>query len=559
MKTKLKVIISLVTLLLTLVLLTSCFGPEELTVEAVYAMAQESGYTGTLEDFIKEFKGETGTGLQSATVNEENHLVITLTDGTVLDCGQLTVVNGKDGAAGADGAPGQDGKNGSVVTLGANGNWFIDGVDTGVSSKGAAGEKGQKGDTGLNGKDGKDGKDGSAWISGSGAPSSLEGKDGDIYLDTATYDVYQKTSGTWSIIANFSSAAGGGGNTSFTPEGIARAVFSSVMLRVQSADGRFGASGSGIIYQLDKESGTAYIITNHHVVYNPNNASICESIKAYIYGYQYNELVDTGMSCEYIGGALNEDVAVLRITGAEILRSSNACAAELESSKSVSVSDEVIVVGNAQGLGISATHGRVSVNVEDIGMLGSDNETAITVQCLRIDAPVNHGNSGGGLYNKDGRLIGLINAKMENMTTGGSVDNIGFAIPVDKAVAIAENIMYFCEGTSDVSPKTFYPGAIALAVPNGASVNPITGKLELHENLAVYYVDSAYAGKLAQNDVILKVTIGSKEYTINRSYELNTCFYLARPGDVVKITVSRGGGETVVTLNTTASNFLEVR
>ena len=74
--------------------------------------------------------------------------------------GTYNIVNGKDGkdgTNGTNGTDGKDGKDGSVVTIGDNGNWFIDGKDTGLA---AAGKDGKDGKDGVDGKDGKDGKDG---------------------------------------------------------------------------------------------------------------------------------------------------------------------------------------------------------------------------------------------------------------------------------------------------------------------------------------------------------------------------------------------------------------
>lgn len=91
--------------------------------------------------------------------------------------------DGKDGVNGTNGKDGKDGKDGSVVTIGDNGNWFIDGKDTGKPSKGA------------NGKDGKDGVDG---INGTNGTNGADGKDGIDGKDaTQVYFVPNMTTGMW--------------------------------------------------------------------------------------------------------------------------------------------------------------------------------------------------------------------------------------------------------------------------------------------------------------------------------------------------------------------------
>ena len=92
--------------------------------------------------------------------------------------------NGNDGNQGAQGVPGKDGHT-PVITIGENGNWFIDGVDTNISSKGPKGDKGISG------------KDGSSVLNGNGIPSNELGDVGDSYIDLDTRDYYTKSSTGW--------------------------------------------------------------------------------------------------------------------------------------------------------------------------------------------------------------------------------------------------------------------------------------------------------------------------------------------------------------------------
>jgi hypothetical protein len=107
----------------------------------------------------------------------------------------LTVVVGCGGGDGKDGADGRDGAQGSAGPAGVNGKDGADGVD---------GKDGATGATGADGQDGADGADGSAILKGTGAPADGVGADGDVYIDTVSRDVYQKSGGTWSVITNLS-------------------------------------------------------------------------------------------------------------------------------------------------------------------------------------------------------------------------------------------------------------------------------------------------------------------------------------------------------------------
>ncbi|MCD8040291.1 MAG: leucine-rich repeat domain-containing protein [Clostridia bacterium] len=125
------------------------------TVETAYAEAQELGYSGTLEEFLASIQGEDGTGISSVYINSDGELVVTLSTGNNLYLGKVT---GEDGTDGVDGA------------------------------------------------------DGSTWLTGSGVPDNENGNDGDLYLDTQSYDIYTKTEGAWSKIGNIKGADGNDGN-----------------------------------------------------------------------------------------------------------------------------------------------------------------------------------------------------------------------------------------------------------------------------------------------------------------------------------------------------------
>ncbi len=118
------------------------------------------------------------------------------------------IINGKDTGIPATGPKGDPGSSTTVtnkITIGENGNWFIDGEDTEVSAKGEKGEQGEKGEPG------EDGEDGATWLTGATAPTSEQGKDGDLYLDTTTYNLYQKQSGEWKLLCNIKGETGEAG------------------------------------------------------------------------------------------------------------------------------------------------------------------------------------------------------------------------------------------------------------------------------------------------------------------------------------------------------------
>ena len=107
----------------------------------------------------------------------------------------LDGTNGSDGNQGIQGVPGKDGHT-PVITIGSNGNWFIDGVDSNISAKGPKGDKGDSG------------KDGTSILNGNGIPSNELGNEGDSYIDLNTWDYYTKSSKGWTKQGNIKGGNG---------------------------------------------------------------------------------------------------------------------------------------------------------------------------------------------------------------------------------------------------------------------------------------------------------------------------------------------------------------
>lgn len=300
-------------------------------------------------------------------------------------------------------------------------------------------------------------------------------------------------------------------------------------------------SGSGVIYELDKANGTAYIITNYHVVHDdqantPNKIS--SKIIVMLYGQEYQ---DYAMNAVYVGGSEQYDIAVLKIVGNTHLMSSAASEANFADSNSISVLDKVIAIGNPGGNGISATVGYVNVDSEEIDLDGDDTRD---FRVIRTDAAVNGGNSGGGLFNLEGNVVGIVNAKMAN----DSVDNIGYAIPSNIAKAIADNIIYYCDDTTEESAKRIRMGITVTHTNLKTVYDAETGKIRRYETVVVNNVEqgAAVEGILYKDDVINSITIDGVTYEVTRLFHLVDSMLNARPTSKVSINITRNGVEYVV-------------
>ena len=312
-------------------------------------------------------------------------------------------------------------------------------------------------------------------------------------------------------------------------------------------------AGSGVIYKLDKDRGDAYIITNYHVIYYNNSSTknnVSDDITVFLYGQEYQKYA---IAATYIGGSQNYDIAVLKVTGSSVLKASQARAADIADSDAVSVLETAIAVGNPEAEGLSVTVGHVNVDSENITMTSVDETKQLSMRVMRVDAAVNEGNSGGGLYNNSGELIGIVNAKINT----SSVENIAYAIPSNIATAIADNIIYYCDGTEKESVYRCILGITVTASESRAVYNTEDGTVHIVESVIVSDVTGGGLadGKLQKEDVLKSVTIEGKTYEISRTFHVVDRMLTARVGDTVTFTVLRGGEEVSVTMTITESTL----
>ena len=317
----------------------------------------------------------------------------------------------------------------------------------------------------------------------------------------------------------------------------------------------YSSAGSGVIYQLDKSSGDAFIITNYHVVYNASSNAqdgISDDINVYLYGEEFKE---RAIKATYVGGSLYYDIAVLRIENSDILKISSACAVTISNSNDVIVGDDAIAIGNAQGLGISSTSGIVSVDSEYITMTAADDKTEVTFRVMRVDTAINSGNSGGGLYNDEGNLIGIVNAKIIH----DGVENIGYAIPSNIAISVADNIIDHCYGTSDKRLKQASLGFTVSITDSKAVYNSSTGMTTIVEKVKISDITSGSlaSGVLQTGDIIVSIELNSDTTMVTRKHHVNDMILDLRVGDTVTFSILRGGEEKSVSITVTSGCMTE--
>ena len=301
--------------------------------------------------------------------------------------------------------------------------------------------------------------------------------------------------------------------------------------------------GSGVIFDLDKETGSAYILTNAHVVYSMLTQGVSGRLDVVLY-----EDADESepVAAQFVGWAPEEDIAVLRIENSAVLAASGAREAVAADSSSLTVGEDVSIIGNAGAEGLSVTDGIVSNAGEYFNVASADEKSTVTLFGIRTDAAVNHGNSGGGMYNELGELVGIVSARSEE--TG--VVAFGYAIPANRALLVAQNILDNAP-YSDGALRASLGGVTLQTAASRARFDERTGKVYVEEKVVVQSIAGGGAGAkmgLDVNDTLVAASVereGREVYAVavTRSYQLTDLLYAVRRGDTLRLTVSRGGEE----------------
>lgn len=186
-------------------------------------------------------------------------------------------------------------------------------------------------------------------------------------------------------------------------------------------------AGTGVI--VNKNESELLIATNNHVVEGASQLSV---------GFVDQSSVEAQVK----GTDVDNDLAVVAVQLSDIPAEtlSQLKIATIGDSDELEMGQPVVAIGNALGYGQSVTTGVVSALNRDLSLTDESGTAITSTGLIQTDAAINPGNSGGALLNMAGELIGINEAKTSS-GSGGSVDNIGFAIPIDKAEDSLKELM----------------------------------------------------------------------------------------------------------------------
>ena len=332
--------------------------------------------------------------------------------------------------------------------------------------------------------------------SGSGSRSQvLKGERPSTVIDVATIDTSKQMSPAEVYAQNVASTVG---------------ITTSVTTNYFGFTTTSAAAGSGFVLSED-----GYILTNYHVIENST------SIKVTMYdGSSYD--------AELIGYDESNDIAVLKVDA------ENLSPVVLGDSDNLNVGDSVVAIGNPLGeLTFSLTAGVVSALDREVTLSGN-----VTMELIQTDCAINSGNSGGALFNLYGEVIGITNAKYSSSGSGASIDNIGFAIPINSVMNIVESIIekgYIAKPYIGVSVTSVSSETQSYGLPKGAAVKAISEDSPAEKaGLQINDIITAANGTTIESSDDLVRLVGD----LYDGAELQLTVY--RQGETLEITVTVG-------------------
>jgi putative serine protease PepD len=261
--------------------------------------------------------------------------------------------------------------------------------------------------------------------------------------------------------------------------------------------GTQSATGTGFVYD-----GDGHIVTNEHVIDGASSVSV--------------KLSDgSTWKATVVGSDISSDLAVLKISAP----ASKLTPLALGDSSAVQVGDGVVAIGNPFGLDDTVTSGIVSAVDREIS---APDSTPIE-GAIQTDAAINHGNSGGPLFNLEGKVIG-ITAQIQSESGGN--EGVGFAIPSNTVRTIADQLI------STGKAQHALLGVNVKTASNGVGIAQVESG------------SGAAAAGLKVGDVI--TAVGSTP--VSTAEQLRAVIAAHAPGDKLSLSILRNGKTTTVTV-----------
>lgn len=280
------------------------------------------------------------------------------------------------------------------------------------------------------------------------------------------------------------------------------------------------SSGTGII--VGENDDELLVATNYHVISGSQSLEV-------------TFIDEKTAKAELKGGDEEMDLAVIAITKSSLEDDTLSAIkiATLGSSGQAKVGEQVVAIGNALGYGQSVTTGIISafrsMSFSDSSSYAGNDTQASEKQWIQTDAAINPGNSGGALMNMNGEVIGINTVKVKNE----AVESMGYAIPIDEAMPILQDLMNRTTRTKVAEADQGYLGIAGMGVNTDAQ--------QMYGIPAGVYITRVQEGAAAdtaglrEGDIIIKV--GDNKVGSMTDLKQELTYY--RAGEILKLQIRR--------------------
>ena len=305
--------------------------------------------------------------------------------------------------------------------------------------------------------------------------------------------------------------------------------FGFVIPQTESSDGDdlvTNGTGSGVIYK--KEDGTAYVVTNNHVISGADAVEVLMKD-------------GTKIEAEIVGSDVWTDLAVLAISSEHV-----DVIAEFGNSDNLNVGEPAIAIGSPLGteFATSVTQGIVSATERTVETdINGDGVVDWDVTAIQTDASINPGNSGGALINIGGQVIGINSMKIAS----SNVEGMGFAIPSNDVVRIIAEL----EANGEVIRPVL---GVSMMDLQQVSVSQQQNILKLPEDVTTGVVVSDVQGLSAASEAGIEqydVIVGMDGDEITNMVELRKILYRQEVGVTVPVDLYRNGERMTISVKLT--------
>lgn len=289
------------------------------------------------------------------------------------------------------------------------------------------------------------------------------------------------------------------------------------------------SEGSGVIYK--KSGGSAYVVTNNHVIDGAESIEIMLSDGTKVVG-------------DLVGADIYSDLAVVKIAADKV-----STVAEFANSDKLNVGEIAIAMGSPLGTEYanSVTQGIVS-SLSRTVTLKNDNGETISTNAIQTDAAINPGNSGGALINIKGQVIGINSSKISSTSNAReAVEGMGFAIPSNDVIKIINQL----EKNGQVTRPALGITMVDLTELSTSVIAELKIPESVTGGIVVASVQEGMpaSNKLKQYDVITKID----DKDITSSSDIQSILYGHEIGDTIKVTYYRGKDKQTTDIKLTKS------